>query len=184
MFFAYEAFSVSCHQIYLKPAWFLVIFFSFLNNLCYFFWQAVVWIFFAIFSLIRFQADYLLVVGVCLTLSIANIIGFTKCRKGLFTDRCLSQVLDFPLDSTSVLNSVISTIRLRHLAERPLNILHCVYFDKCLFACFEFHKYAVKECSKLSGARTTLCCPTPLWMHACSCFYGFLHQASLLLLFY
>ncbi|KAH6772570.1 golgi apparatus membrane protein-like protein ECHIDNA protein [Perilla frutescens var. hirtella] len=42
---------------------------------------AVIWIFFAIFSLIRFQADYLLVVGVCLTLSIANIIGFTKCRK-------------------------------------------------------------------------------------------------------
>ncbi|KAI3445445.1 hypothetical protein Pfo_002110, partial [Paulownia fortunei] len=43
---------------------------------------AVAWIFFAIFSLIRFQADYLLVVGVCLTLSIANIVGFTRCRKG------------------------------------------------------------------------------------------------------
>ncbi|XP_073038876.1 Golgi apparatus membrane protein-like protein ECHIDNA [Primulina eburnea] len=42
---------------------------------------AVAWIFFAIFSIIRFQADYLLVVGVCLTLSIANIVGFTKCRK-------------------------------------------------------------------------------------------------------
>ncbi|CAA6653878.1 unnamed protein product [Spirodela intermedia] len=42
---------------------------------------AAAWILLAIFSLIRFQADYLLVVGVCLTLSIANIIGFTKCRK-------------------------------------------------------------------------------------------------------
>ncbi|CAL9072859.1 unnamed protein product [Musa textilis] len=42
---------------------------------------AVAWIFLGIFSLIRFQADYLLVVGVCLTLSIANIVGFTKCRK-------------------------------------------------------------------------------------------------------
>ncbi|CAL9766449.1 unnamed protein product [Musa acuminata subsp. burmannicoides] len=42
---------------------------------------AVAWIFLAIFSLIRFQADYLLVVGVCLSLSIANIVGFTKCRK-------------------------------------------------------------------------------------------------------
>ncbi|KAL6514762.1 hypothetical protein OROGR_020341 [Orobanche gracilis] len=42
---------------------------------------AVAWIFFAIFSLIRLQADYLLVVGVCLTLSIANIVGFTRCRK-------------------------------------------------------------------------------------------------------
>ncbi|KAF5952184.1 hypothetical protein HYC85_010128 [Camellia sinensis] len=39
------------------------------------------WIFLGIFSLIRFQADYCLVVGVCLTLSIANIVGFTKCRK-------------------------------------------------------------------------------------------------------
>ncbi|PKA62311.1 Golgi apparatus membrane protein-like protein ECHIDNA [Apostasia shenzhenica] len=42
---------------------------------------AVAWAFLGIFSLIRFQADYLLVVGVCLTLSIANIIGFTKCQK-------------------------------------------------------------------------------------------------------
>ncbi|KAK3031105.1 hypothetical protein RJ639_036845 [Escallonia herrerae] len=42
---------------------------------------AVIWIMFGVFSLIRFQADYLLVVGVCVTLSIANIIGFTKCRK-------------------------------------------------------------------------------------------------------
>ncbi|KAM7470085.1 hypothetical protein LguiA_008268 [Lonicera macranthoides] len=43
--------------------------------------SAVGWILLAIFSLVRFQADYLLVVGVCLTLSLANIIGFTKCRK-------------------------------------------------------------------------------------------------------
>ncbi|KAJ7973242.1 Golgi apparatus membrane protein TVP23 [Quillaja saponaria] len=42
---------------------------------------AVAWIVLGIFSLIRFQADYLLVIGVCLTLSIANIVGFTKCRK-------------------------------------------------------------------------------------------------------
>ncbi|KAL2345603.1 hypothetical protein Fmac_006888 [Flemingia macrophylla] len=42
---------------------------------------AVAWTILAIFSLIRLHADYLLVVGVCLTLSIANIIGFTKCQK-------------------------------------------------------------------------------------------------------
>ncbi|XP_057515360.1 Golgi apparatus membrane protein-like protein ECHIDNA [Amaranthus tricolor] len=42
---------------------------------------AVAWIILGIFSLIRFQADFLLVVAVCLSLSIANIIGFTKCRK-------------------------------------------------------------------------------------------------------
>ncbi|KAF8392732.1 hypothetical protein HHK36_023081 [Tetracentron sinense] len=43
--------------------------------------EAVAWIFLGIFSVIRFQPDYVLVVGVCLTLSIANIVGFTKCRK-------------------------------------------------------------------------------------------------------
>uniref|UniRef100_A0A803KN23 Golgi apparatus membrane protein TVP23 n=1 Tax=Chenopodium quinoa TaxID=63459 RepID=A0A803KN23_CHEQI len=42
---------------------------------------AAAWIILGIFSLIRFQADYLLVVAVCLSLSIANIVGFTKCRK-------------------------------------------------------------------------------------------------------
>ncbi|KAK6260371.1 hypothetical protein SCA6_014845 [Theobroma cacao] len=44
--------------------------------------NAAAWIIFAILSLLRFQADYLLVVGVCLSLGIANIIGFTKYRKG------------------------------------------------------------------------------------------------------
>ncbi|KAG5525491.1 hypothetical protein RHGRI_031966 [Rhododendron griersonianum] len=45
---------------------------------------AAAWLVLGIFSLIRFQADYLLVIGVCLTLSIANIVGFTKCRKVTF----------------------------------------------------------------------------------------------------
>ncbi|KAF7143383.1 hypothetical protein RHSIM_Rhsim05G0129200 [Rhododendron simsii] len=39
------------------------------------------WIVLGVFSLIRFEADYLLIVVVCLTLSIANIVGFTRCRK-------------------------------------------------------------------------------------------------------
>ncbi|KAF2304790.1 hypothetical protein GH714_037986 [Hevea brasiliensis] len=42
---------------------------------------AAAWIVLGIFSIIRFEVDYVLVVGVCLSLSIANIIGFTKCRK-------------------------------------------------------------------------------------------------------
>ncbi|WZZ79867.1 hypothetical protein YC2023_100439 [Brassica napus] len=42
---------------------------------------AAAWLVLGIFSLIRFQADYLLVVGVCLSLNAANIIGFTKCKK-------------------------------------------------------------------------------------------------------
>ncbi|WCJ22363.1 Golgi apparatus membrane protein tvp23 [Euphorbia peplus] len=42
---------------------------------------AAAWIVLGIFSIIRFEVDYVLVVGVCLSLSIANIYGFTKCRK-------------------------------------------------------------------------------------------------------
>ncbi|XP_056695066.1 Golgi apparatus membrane protein-like protein ECHIDNA [Spinacia oleracea] len=55
---------------------------------------AALWIILGVFSLIRFQADYLLVVAVCLSLSIANIVGFTKCRKGyiLFGGSCLAVV--------------------------------------------------------------------------------------------
>ncbi|KAK8976039.1 hypothetical protein V6N11_025538 [Hibiscus sabdariffa] len=43
--------------------------------------NAVVWAIFGIFSMVRLEVDYLLVVGVCFSLAIANIIGFTKCRK-------------------------------------------------------------------------------------------------------
>ncbi|KAL9305533.1 Golgi apparatus membrane protein-like protein ECHIDNA [Arabidopsis thaliana] len=43
--------------------------------------MAAAWFILGVFSLIRFQADYLLVVGVCLSLNVANIIGFTKCKK-------------------------------------------------------------------------------------------------------
>uniref|UniRef100_A0A7N0UHK9 Golgi apparatus membrane protein TVP23 n=1 Tax=Kalanchoe fedtschenkoi TaxID=63787 RepID=A0A7N0UHK9_KALFE len=42
---------------------------------------AAAWVVLGIFSVLRFQADYCLVVGVCLTLSIANIVGFIKCSK-------------------------------------------------------------------------------------------------------
>jgi len=54
---------------------------SVIKNLSMF--QAAAWIVLGIFSLIRLEADYLLVVGVCLSLSIANIVGFTKCNKGI-----------------------------------------------------------------------------------------------------
>ncbi|KAI3837305.1 hypothetical protein MKX03_000705, partial [Papaver bracteatum] len=54
-------------------------------NLWLFWWSlyliAVAWIFLGIFYVIRFQPDYVFVVRVCFTLSIANIVGFTKCRK-------------------------------------------------------------------------------------------------------
>ncbi|CAI0469818.1 unnamed protein product [Linum tenue] len=43
--------------------------------------NAAAWIVLGVFSVIRFQVDYVLVIAVCLSLSIANIIGFTKCQK-------------------------------------------------------------------------------------------------------
>ncbi|OAE25002.1 hypothetical protein AXG93_523s1060 [Marchantia polymorpha subsp. ruderalis] len=43
--------------------------------------QPVVWVALGIVAIVRVKLDYLLVVGVALVLSAANIIGFTKCRK-------------------------------------------------------------------------------------------------------
>ncbi|XP_039069232.1 Golgi apparatus membrane protein-like protein ECHIDNA [Hibiscus syriacus] len=42
--------------------------------------NAVAWGIFGIFSVVRLEVDYLFV-AVCFSLAIANIIGFTKCRK-------------------------------------------------------------------------------------------------------
>ncbi|KAE8716252.1 Golgi apparatus membrane protein-like protein ECHIDNA [Hibiscus syriacus] len=42
--------------------------------------EAVAWGIFGIFSVVRLEVDYLFV-AVCFSLAIANIIGFTKCRK-------------------------------------------------------------------------------------------------------
>jgi hypothetical protein len=44
-------------------------------------------------AVIKFNLDYLLVVGVALVLSIANIIGFTKCRKGISKHYASASVL-------------------------------------------------------------------------------------------
>ncbi|XP_052302917.1 Golgi apparatus membrane protein-like protein ECHIDNA isoform X2 [Populus trichocarpa] len=43
--------------------------------------HAAAWVIIGIFSVKRFEADYVLVVAVCASLGIANIVGFTKCRK-------------------------------------------------------------------------------------------------------
>ncbi|MFS7967600.1 putative golgi apparatus membrane protein TVP23 [Helianthus anomalus] len=74
---------------------------------------AVIWIFFGIFSLIRFQADYLLVVGVCLTLSIANIVGFTKCRKvtSILSGLCDAKKQIQQFASQTIANRFSSTIQ-------------------------------------------------------------------------
>ncbi|KAL9385128.1 hypothetical protein Peur_022138 [Populus x canadensis] len=44
--------------------------------------HAAAWVILGIFSVKRFEADYVLVVAVCASLGIANIVAFTKCRKG------------------------------------------------------------------------------------------------------
>jgi len=42
---------------------------------------AIIWSALGIVAIIKFNIDYLLVDGICLTLTMANIIGFTKCKK-------------------------------------------------------------------------------------------------------
>ncbi|RVW22105.1 Golgi apparatus membrane protein-like protein ECHIDNA [Vitis vinifera] len=79
--------------------------------------KAVVWILLGIFSLVRFQADYLLVVGVCLTLSLANIIGFTKCRKVILILAFISTGCpDIPF---LIALKMMPRSRFRHLPPRP-----------------------------------------------------------------
>lgn len=43
--------------------------------------NAAAWVVLGIIAIIRFNFDYLLVVGVCIALSVANLIGFTRCKK-------------------------------------------------------------------------------------------------------
>ncbi|KAG6751483.1 hypothetical protein POTOM_043672 [Populus tomentosa] len=74
---------------------------------------AAAWIVLGIFSLIRFEPDYCLIVGVCLTLSIANIVGFTKCRKDesdpAFKDLVEAVTLELSTNSIAA-NNVSSTL--------------------------------------------------------------------------
>ncbi|XP_061961409.1 Golgi apparatus membrane protein TVP23-like isoform X2 [Populus nigra] len=49
--------------------------------------QAAAWVILGIFSVKRFEADYVLVVAVCASLGIANIVAFTKCRKASAGDQ-------------------------------------------------------------------------------------------------
>jgi hypothetical protein len=53
------------------------------SNLLFCFLQAAAWVVLGIVAIIRLNFDYLLVVGVCVALSVANVIGFTKCNKGI-----------------------------------------------------------------------------------------------------
>jgi hypothetical protein len=54
------------------------------------FWMALyinplAWVLMAIVALVKFELDYLMIVAVALVLSVSNIIGYTKCRKGTHT---------------------------------------------------------------------------------------------------
>ncbi|XP_011040763.1 PREDICTED: Golgi apparatus membrane protein-like protein ECHIDNA isoform X5 [Populus euphratica] len=69
-----ESVSQSLARLNMKDSW-LVWWTLFLNV------HAAAWVILGIFSIKRFEADYVLVVAVCGSLSIANIAGFTKCRK-------------------------------------------------------------------------------------------------------
>lgn len=71
---------------------------------------AAAWIILGIFSLIRFQADYLLVVAVCLSLSIANIVGFTKCNKDAKKQFQQFAAQTFASQVTSTIQSAFSVV--------------------------------------------------------------------------
>ncbi|GAB2229022.1 hypothetical protein Droror1_Dr00023157 [Drosera rotundifolia] len=71
---------------------------------------AAAWIVLGIFSLIRFQADYLLVVAVCLSLSIANIVGFTKCKKDAKKQLQQFATQTFASQVSSTLQSAFSVV--------------------------------------------------------------------------
>ncbi|KAI5080949.1 hypothetical protein GOP47_0004132 [Adiantum capillus-veneris] len=43
--------------------------------------NAAAWLVLGVVAIVKLNFDYLLVVGVCLALSIANLIGFTRCQK-------------------------------------------------------------------------------------------------------
>ncbi|KAL9348006.1 hypothetical protein Peur_059372 [Populus x canadensis] len=49
--------------------------------------HAAAWVILGVFSVKRFEADYVLVAAVCASLGIANIVGFTKCRKASAGDQ-------------------------------------------------------------------------------------------------
>lgn len=92
--------------------------------------QAALWILFGVFALIKFEADYCLVVGVCLTLSIANIVGFTKCHKGNLK-ACSEQGLN----------------RLLSVSHQRLPIIFCVLMSGYIFlsdAKIQFQQFATQ----------------------------------------
>lgn len=65
---------------------------------------AIIWSALGIVAIVKINIDYLLVDGICLTLTMANIIGFTKCRKD-----AKRQVQDFA--SQSFASHVSSTLQ-------------------------------------------------------------------------
>ncbi|KAJ7296149.1 hypothetical protein O6H91_02G000100 [Diphasiastrum complanatum] len=70
----------------------------------------VVWLALGIVAVIKFNFDYLLIVGMCLSLSAANIIGFTKCRR----------------DAKKQIQSLASQVVTAHVASRLQSALNFV----------------------------------------------------------
>lgn len=83
----------------------------------------MVWVVFGIVVVIKFNFDYLFVVGVVIILNVVNIVGFIKCWKGnLF---CLFFVV------VSLLEMDVFVFFMISLLERSgmvFKIFYCVYF--------------------------------------------------------
>lgn len=45
--------------------------------------QTAIWTLFGIVAILKFNFDYLMIAIIALTMCVSNIIGFTKCHKGM-----------------------------------------------------------------------------------------------------
>lgn len=61
------------------------IFFTLKVHKFFYLWcvQPAIWLALGVIAVIKLKFDYLLIVAIALCLGTANIIGFTKCRKGM-----------------------------------------------------------------------------------------------------
>lgn len=84
----------------------------------------MVWVALGIVAVIKFNFDYLLVVGVAIILNAANIVGFTKCRKGNLSRLSLVAVSPLEMDAF-----VLFTTSLLERSGTAPKIPHCAYFS-------------------------------------------------------
>jgi hypothetical protein len=72
----------------------------------------VFWVALGLVAILKFNFDYLLVVGIALVLNGANIVGYTKCRKGILTSVVLTSW--FPQQSVYIISFMVLLVAFGH----------------------------------------------------------------------